>query len=79
MCLHCNGITNVVNIVDNLSEVLLNNCHMQKFYISDNRLQTGGIMKILGVLTHFDNLTDLSIGSNNISDKFSDYTVQRRF
>ena len=75
--LHCNGITNDVNIVDNLTEILFKNIRMQKLHINNNRLQAGGLMKILEVLTHSGNLTELLMGSNSISDNLSDYTVQR--
>ena len=52
--LHCNNITGAFDVADNiyieLIVVLLNNPNIQNFYVSANRLQVKGMIKILGAL-----------------------------
>ena len=72
--LHCNNITDVLNVADNIGQVLLKNQSMQKIYIGQNRLQAKGVIKILEVLKQLHNLNELSIGSNNITNSISDIT-----
>ena len=76
--LNSNNITDVPSVADNIGQILLKNQSMKKIYISSNRLQAKGGIKILEVLKQLHNLNELTVGSNNITDSISDITEEIR-
>ena len=76
--LHSNNIRNIFGIANDIGEMLLKNQNLHKFYVGQNKLQATGVMKILLALKHLHELTELSVGSNNITDNISDDTLQIR-
>ena len=72
LCLHCNYITNRHEVADNISHVILNNCHMEEFYIVCNQLQARGITTVLESLKQLNSLKILALGRNDISEGISD-------
>ena len=75
LCLQCNYITNRHKVADNISHMILNNCHMEEFYIVCNQLQARGITTVLESLKQLNLLKELSIGRNDISEDISDELV----
>ena len=63
-----NNITDGFDVANYIGQILLNNQCMQSFYISANRLQAKGMIKILGALKLLHKLICLTIGNNNIMD-----------
>ena len=75
--LYCNNITGAFDVADNIGQIILNNPNIQNFFISTNRLQAKGMIKILGALKQLHKLKWLTIGDNNIMDH-GDSTIMTR-
>ena len=75
--LHCNNITGAFDVADNIGQIILHNPNMQNFFIRANRLQTKGMIKILGALKQLHKLKWLSIVDSNIMDH-GDSTIMTR-
>ena len=71
LILHCNYITNRHEVADNIAQGILGNS-IEEFYISRNRLQARGMATVLRSLKQLNSLTELSLGSNDITEDISD-------
>ena len=73
--LHCNYITNRHKVADNIAQLILNNCHIEGFYIGCNPLQARGITTVLESLKQLNLVKALSLGRNDITEDVSDDIV----
>ena len=73
--LNSNCIMNRCGIADDIAQIMLRNGHIEKFYISCNRLQATGITTILQSLKQTHSLNELSLGSNDIIEDISNDMV----
>ena len=73
--LQCNYITNRNEVADNIFHMILNNSHIEEFYIICNRLQARGTNTVLSSLKQLNSLKILALGRNDIAEDVSDNTV----
>ena len=70
LCISSNNITD--EAADDIAAAISCNIHLQQLNLSDNNLQTSGIIKITRNLQEISSLTKLYINHNNISHEAAD-------